>query len=381
MNATNWLVVAILAAASAAPLNAQGQRMDGRATRVDSLFAQWDRSSSPGCSVAISRNGTLTYERGYGMSNLEDGIAITPATVLEVGSMSKQFTAASILLLQQRRQLSLDDDVRKYIPELPDYGTRITLRHLITHTSGLRDVWDLLSMAGWRDFDLVTQDDALGLVIRQKALEFTPGERYGYSNTGFILLAIVVNRVSGQSFRAFTDSAIFGPLGMTHTHFRENHTGLVPNRALAYVGGKESWQTFMTTYDAYGADGLFTTAEDMLRWEQNFVDGRVGGPELARAMQTPNVVSNGDTTSYGVGLFIRHYRGVPVFSHDGASYGYVANAMRFPDQGVAVAVLCNARNIDAVDFPIESRTSTSAIFRLLPPRLHSPRPSRCQRNN
>jgi CubicO group peptidase (beta-lactamase class C family) len=197
------------------------------AARVDKVFAPWNKSDSPGCSLGVSKNGVLVYERGYGMANLDYGLPITPESVFEVASISEQFTAMAILILSQRGQLSLDDDVRKYITELPDYGSRITLRHLLTNTSGLREAFRLLQLAGWRDGDVMTADDVVKILARQKALNFTSGTEYLYNNGGPTLLAIIVKRVSGQSLGAFADSNIFRPLGMMHTHFHDDRTMIV----------------------------------------------------------------------------------------------------------------------------------------------------------
>lgn len=195
-----------------------GADSPSESARVDQLFTEWDKPTSPGCALAIMREGRVIYERGYGMADLDHDVKITPTTVFHVASMSKQFTAASVLMLAQEGKLSLDDQARKYVPELPDCGVPITLQHLLHHTSGLRDQWELLTLAGWRySLDLITDADVLAVLSRQKTLNFLPGSRFLYSNTGFTLLAQVVKHVSGQSFRAFTSNRLFLPLGMSHT--------------------------------------------------------------------------------------------------------------------------------------------------------------------
>src|ERR1035438_3209018 len=199
---------------------------------VDHIFEKWDKPASPGCALSVMKDGHIIYKRGYGMADLDHDVPITPSSVFHVASVSKQFTAASIVMLAQEGKLSLDDDVRKYIPELPDFHTKITIRHLIHHTSGLRDQWSLLGFAGWRySLDLITDDDVLDLISRQKSLNFLPGERHVYCNTGYTLLAQIVKRVSGQSLREFTTARIFEPLGMKNTHFRDNHAEIVKNQA------------------------------------------------------------------------------------------------------------------------------------------------------
>ena len=281
--------------------------------KVDKIFEQWNKPDSPGCALGIYQNGQIVYKRGYGMANLNDDIPITPATVFHVASMSEQFTAFSILLLAQQGKLSLDDDVHKYIPELPDFGERITLRHLMHHTSGLRDQWSLLGLAGWRySQDLITDDDVMSVVTRQKELNFKPGEKYMYSNTGFTLLAIVVKRVSGISFREFTTKNIFEPLGMTHTHFRDDHEEVIKHDALGYEqdGKDKPFRMNLTNFDTAGATSLHTTVEDLQLWDENFYHPRVGGPALIQAMLERGKLNSGELQDYASGLVIRRLQGI-----------------------------------------------------------------------
>ncbi len=238
--------------------------------RVDKLFAQWDKPGSPGCALAVIENGKTIYERGYGSANLECNIPITPESVFYVGSCSKQFTAMSIALLAHQGKLSLDDDIRKYVPEMPDYGSPITVRQLIHHTSGLRDYLSLLGIAGL-DFGSYHKPDVLELIARQKELNFKPGDQYLYSNSGYFLLAVIVERVSGKSFREFTQENIFKPLGMTHTHFHDDYTMLIKNRASGYFPADQgAFRNFISTFDCVGSGGLFTSVEDLYFWDQNF---------------------------------------------------------------------------------------------------------------
>lgn len=311
--------------------------------RIDSVLAPFDHTDRPGCSLGISQNGRLIYQRGYGMSNLELGVAITPPSIFHVASISKEFTAFAVGLLADDGKLSIDDDIHKYIPELPDYGKPITLRHLMYHTSGIRDQWELLGMAGWRDdVDLVTEGDILEIVTHQKELNFAPGEEYLYSNSGYTLLAIVVKRVSGQRLREFAAERIFKPLGMNDTHFHNDHTFIVPNRTGAYVarpGG--GWAISLPVFDNDGATSLQTTAADLLKWEQNFVDGKVGSRHLIDEAMTSGHLNNGKSINYGFGLSVGTYRGVKWIGHGGADAGYRADVVRYPDEGLAIAVLCN----------------------------------------
>ena len=318
-------------------------------TKVDKLFAQWNKPDSPGCALGIYKDGQIVYKRGYGIANLNDDVPITPATVFHVASMSKQFTAASILLLAQQGKLSLDDDVHKYIPELPNFGEPITLRHLLHHTSGIRDQWSLLGLAGWRySQDLITDDDVMSVLVRQQALNFKPGDKYMYSNSGFTLLAIIVKRVSGMSFREFTTANIFQPLGMTHTHFRDDHEEVIKHDALGYEqdGKDKPFRMDLTNFDTAGATSLHTTVEDLQLWDENFYHPRVGGPALIQQMLERGKLNSGEQQDYASGLVIGTYKGLPIVDHAGADAGYRSDMIRFPEQHFSVAILCNFADTD-----------------------------------
>ncbi|UWZ82973.1 serine hydrolase domain-containing protein [Occallatibacter riparius] len=312
--------------------------------KIDKLFDQWNRPDSPGCALGVYQNGQIIYEHGYGMSNLNDDVTITPSTVFHVASMSKQFTAASIILLAQQGKLSLDDDIHKYIPELPDFGERITLRHLMHHTSGLRDQWALLGLAGWRySQDLITDDDVMSVMVHQKALNFKPGEKFLYSNTGFTLLALVVKRVSGVSLREYTTKNIFEPLGMKNTHFRDDHEEVIKHDALGYEqdGEGKPYRMSLTNFDTTGATSLHTTVQDLLLWDENFYNPRVGGPEFVKQMLEPGILNSGKKQDYASGLSIGTYKGLPTVGHGGADAGYRSDMVRFPQQHFTATALCN----------------------------------------
>jgi CubicO group peptidase (beta-lactamase class C family) len=315
--------------------------------QVDKVFAQWDSTVSPGCALSVIKDGQVIYKRGYGMADLDHDIPIRPETVFHVASISKQFTAAAIILLAQEGKISLDDDVRKYIPELPDFGPRITIRHLIHHTSGLRDQWSLLGLAGWRySLDLITDEDVLDVISRQKELNFTPGAEYVYCNTGFTLLAQIVKRVSGESLREFTSKRIFQPLGMKSTHFRDDHAEIVKNIAYGYVEGGHgegdlTYRLSVTNFDTVGATSLLTTVEDLAHWDENFYHAKVGGPEFVKQQLEDGKLNSGKLTDYASGLALGKYRGLPTVGHSGADAGYRADFLRFPEQHFTVACLCN----------------------------------------
>jgi CubicO group peptidase (beta-lactamase class C family) len=316
--------------------------------KVDSLFAAYDRGDSPGCALAVIQNAAVIYERGYGMASLENGFAITPRTVFDIGSAAKQFAAMSVLLLSQDGKLSLDDDVRKFVPQLPDYGATATLRHLLQHTSGLPDYIDLLKLAGARTEDVVTDEEALHLLALQRRLEFPPGSEHVYSNSGYFLLSQVVRRASGQTLRDFAQARIFGPLGMTQTQYINDHTWVVPGRATGYAPRKGGGYRLDTSnWEQNGDGGLLTTAEDLARWDQNFYDAKIGGRELVQLLQTPGVLSSGEALTYAMGLRVDRYRGLPRVRHGGSWAGFRAELLRFPGERFSVAALCNLSSASA----------------------------------
>ncbi|MFO7260206.1 MAG: serine hydrolase domain-containing protein [bacterium] len=342
-------ILTLIAALLPLAAEAHGQPRADLAARVDSLFAEWDRPGSPGCALGVVQDGRLVYARGYGYANLDHDVPISPKTVFYIASVSKQFTAASIVLLAQQGALSLDDDVRTYIPELPDYGAPITIRHLIHHTSGLRDYLTLMLLAGMRLEDVHTDEEVLDLVTRQEALNFTPGERHLYSNTGYLLMAEIVRRVSGKSLREFADEHIFRPLGMTSTHFHDDRTMVVRNRAMAYARNEDgSYRLDMwTNFDKVGSGGLLSSVEDLALWDLNAEHHTVGGAALREQMLERGVLNNGDTLDYAFGLVLGEYRGLRTVSHSGGSMGFRAHHLRFPDERFAVICLCNLGSIDA----------------------------------
>jgi CubicO group peptidase (beta-lactamase class C family) len=339
------LVAAAIVTALTLPHKTGAQRSPASDTTsrvADRVFDAYRGTDSPGCALGVSRNGRVVYERGYGMANLETGTPITPASIFHVASVSKQFTAMAIMLLAKDGKLSIDDDIRKYLPEIPSYGSTITIRHLLTHTSGLRDQWELIALARGRfEEDRITEADVMDIVPRQTALNFAPGSEYLYSNTGFTLLGVIVKRVSGKSLREFSDERIFKPLGMTNTHFHDDYTMLVPGRTSAYAMRAGSWHVSIPNYDTYGATSLFTTVGDLLKWEANLDNPTVGDRPLIASMETRTPLTGGDTSSYGFGLVVDRYRGARAIGHNGADAGYRTSVERFPDLGLATVVLCN----------------------------------------
>lgn len=311
--------------------------------RIDQIFAAFG-PSQPGCGVGLAKNGTPLYLHGYGASNLEYRVPNSDSTVFESGSVAKQFTASAILALQADGKLSLDDDIRRFLPEVPSFGgQKITIRNLLTHTSGLRDQWGLLSFEGRGPGTQVhSLATTLDLVAHQKMLNFAPGSRYLYSNTGYALAALIVQRVSGESLDAFMQERFFKPLGMTHTQWRDDYTKVVPNRSTAYSGdGSTGYHQDMPFTNMVGNGGVLSTMGDLIKWNENLDDPRVGGAGYSRAMQTRMVLTNGRIIPYGLGLVIETIDGLLEVAHDGSTAGYRTFLARYPAQHVSVAVWCN----------------------------------------
>ena len=314
--------------------------------KVDQTFFAYRNHDVPGASVAIQQNGKILYSKGYGLANLEYDIPVEPASIFHIASISKQFTAFSILLLQADGKLDMNDDIRKYIPEVPDFGTTITLKHLATHTSGMRDQWNLLVMAGWRMDDVITKEHVLKLVSRQEELNFEPGEEMYYCNTGFTLLAEVVARVSGKSFAEFTKERIFDPLEMTNTLFYDDHEKIVKNRAYSYHEANDGYKKSVLNYANVGATSLFTTVEDISKWAENFSEIKVGSKEIIKTLNTKAILNNGDTIDAAMGQFVGKYKGLSEIQHGGADAGFRSYFTRFPDQDFSVAVFGNSASFN-----------------------------------
>lgn len=346
--------VALFLAAQPAVLSAAAQAAaepDRRAvaTEVDRLFGRWNSTDLPGCTVGVAVNGEQVINRSYGMAELEHGLANRPDTIIEAGSVSKQFTAAAVLLLVQDGRISLDDEVRRYIPELPDEAKAVTVRQLLTHTSGLRDWGNLQDIAGWpRTRRAYTHDHVLDIVARQRHLNFAPGTDFSYTNTGYNLAVVLVERVTGQSFADFCRTALFEPLGMTRTSWRDDFTRIVRDRANGYTVSDEGVSLNMPFESVHGNGGLLTTVGDLLRWSENAVHAKVGGPTFVETQHTKGRLADGQDIVYTLGgLYRQEWRGIPEISHSGGTAGYRAWLARYPEERLTVAVLCNASDAPA----------------------------------
>jgi CubicO group peptidase (beta-lactamase class C family) len=333
---------------------ATAQSASGLSRWVDSVFAPYDRRNGPGCSVGIVQRDSLVYSRGFGEAVLLTHVKNTPTTSFYLASLSKQFTAMAILLLQEDHKLSLDDDIRRWVPEVPRLG-HITLRELLQHTSGLRDYYSLLGINGWRQNELLTEREFLDLVSRQRALNFSPGTEFLYSNTGYALLSVVVRRASGKSLRDFAAERIFKPLGMKNTEFRDDHTQPVEREAIGYLPENGGYSVSIPQLDVVGDGGVFSTVEDLARWDANFDTGVVGGHDGVRQMQQTATLPDGRSTGYALGLSVGNFAGSRVVSHSGSYGGYRSSYLRFPEDHLSVITLCN---VSALSLQLAERVAS-----------------------
>ena len=344
-----FLAVFLLAGVLVPSDGARAQGLDrAEVEAVDAIFEEWSDPAGPGAAVAVTRNGRVVYSQGYGSAQLEYRVPVTPSTIFHVASVSKQFTTFAVALLARDGALSWDDELHTHLPELPDLGRPVTLRQLATHTSGVRDQWELLIQAGWRIDDVITREQILQLMQRQRELNFEPGSEYLYSNMGYSLMAEVVERVSGMGFDDFLQERVFLPLGMHRTHVHSDHTMVVPGRAYSYAPAPEGeWHNAVLSYANQGATSLFTTVEDLGRWMGELEDPVVGDEELWAEMLEPARLGNGETVPYALGIAVDSYRGLTTWGHGGADAGFRTNVVYFPEERLGVVVLGNASSFDA----------------------------------
>ena len=340
--AAGALGILLLVNASAAP--------NPNNAKVDKLFAQWDRKGSPGAAIVVVKDGRVVYQRGYGYANLEHKIPITPQTRFDVASVAKQFTGLAVAILIEQGKLSLDDDVRKYLPDVPDFGKPITLGHLMHHTSGLRDWPEAFRLSGVDSEAPISFEMILELVRRQRELDFATGEEFQYSNTGYNLLAATVAKVTGKSFRLWTDANLFQPLDMKHTMVCDDSNEIVPGLAESYAasgGGK--FHRAVSQLSAQGSSSIFASAEDMGKWLLNYETAKVGGKSALELMRLPGKLNNGAKVEYGFGISLGTFRNIPALRHSGSWAGFRSATMVLPEKRFAVAVLANSSNMDAVE--------------------------------
>ncbi len=315
---------------------------DSTIKKIDNLFQEWNNTLSPGCTIGIVMNDQLVFSKGYGMANLEYEIPNTPQTIYHMASVSKQFTAYSIVLLAKQGKLSLDDDIHKWLPWFPDLKEKITIRNLLNHTSGIRDQWQLLAISGTRLDDVITQDQIIKVLSKQQALNFKPGEKYTYSNSGYTMLAEIVKAVSGQTLRQFSDSDIFKPLGMNSTHFHDDYTEIEKNRAYSYDRiDSTHFVNSILSYSNDGATSLFTNIPDMSKWVMNFYDTKAGDQKTIEELTRNGILNSGEKISYAEGIVSDTYNGWKRFSHAGSDAGYRTNVSIFPDLKMGFMVFSN----------------------------------------
>ena len=314
--------------------------------QVDGLFEQWDRPDSPGCAVGVIKDGDLVYKRGYGTADLDSKAPLTPSSVFDVCSIGKQFTAACIALLVQRGDISLDDDIRTYVPEVPRYDSPITIRHLVHHTSGLRDYIDLARLAGSEFKTYFGQKEALEIIVSQPALNFEPGSEHLYCNSGYVSLAGVVERVTGGPFAQFAKEQVFDPLGMRNTRYYDGTASQAKGRVTGYQAGESGRFTRdTTTFFTVGDGGLLTTVDDLCLWDRAFSENKQWDEATTRLMLTSGKLNNGGDTNYGFGLVLGEYKGLRTVHHAGEWVGYQTDMVRFPDQHFTAICLSNLETV------------------------------------
>lgn len=348
-----FLLPTIVSAQRAAP------NIDRLRQELDSFFA--GRSAEdPGGVIIVENNGRPVYRKAFGKSNLETGSDIGFQTVFEAASVSKQFTAGAVLKLVEEGKVKLSDDVRTFVPELPDYGATITVEHLLTHTGGLKDWRNITYLQSHSTATkLFTQDIALDFICRQKSLNFLPGEQYRYSNSGYDLLGTLVERVSGQSFASYVKEKLLDPAGMNHSQVRHHYTDIIKNRAFGYLTTGNTYRQGLVLDETYGAAGLYATAEDLIQWQQYIFSDRV--PPSFRQMRVKQFVLNDGTTipyAHG-GVEVHPYKGQSEIRHGGLISGYRAWLVYFPEARISVAYMSNDRNIMTVEL---SRVIREALF-------------------
>ena len=318
---------------------------DELCAQVDALFQKCNRTDLPGCAVAIVKKGEIIYKKGYGMADLERGVPIVPSTVFYAGSISKQFVASCALLLSERKSLDLSAPIQRYLTDFPHYQAPITVQHLIYHTSGIRDYFEILEEAGINYLNQIARDDVYNLIRSQDSLNFLPGEKYAYSNSGYLMLSMIIEKVTKMTFREFAEQEIFQPLGMTHSLFLDNTNMLVPNRAWGYrINIDDQVENMLMRFDLVGSGGLYTTVEDLFLWDQNFYNSKIGSERFIEKLLTTDRLNNGDDTQYAFAVRKDTLLGKNVIGHSGSLGGYRAQYIQFPDDETSIIILGNYAN-------------------------------------
>lgn len=367
MPRTRIICALAVLAFGASPLGAQARSLPTERQQVDAIFARFNSTASPGCLVGVNREGAPVLRAAYGMADLERGVALRPDMIAEIGSVSKQFVAAALVLLEQEGRLRLDDPVSRHLPGFPDFadaGGPVTIRHLLQHTSGLRDQYGLLEIAGRPYGEVVhTNAEVVDLVSRQRTLNFPVNSAYLYSNSGYTVAAVLVERVSGMSLQAYTESRLFAPAGITRAQWRTDHRAVVPGRVVPYAWSAGRWELEEPFSNLHGAGGLRMTLDEMLRWTAALHARRIGADSTLATMARPARLRDGRLTEYGLGLMVREWLGLAEVAHSGSTAGYRAYLAHYPASGVSVAMQCNAGNGDYV----ELARAVAGVFHAQPP--------------
>ncbi|MBT8221333.1 MAG: beta-lactamase family protein [Bacteroidia bacterium] len=313
------------------------------ASEIDIIFQEWDKPTSPGLALGVFHDGKIVFSKGYGSADLEHDVPITPSTVFYTGSVSKQFVTMCILLLEEEGLLDLDAEIQTYLPDFPRYEHPLTIRNFVHHTSGVRDYLTLWNLAGNDFLDAAPEEAFYEMIKRQKELNFTPGERYLYSNSCYFMLSMIIEKVSGKSLKDYAQENILGPLNMSNSHFHDDHTHIIKDRAFSYRSTEDGYENIIMRFDQVGSGGLYSTIEDLFKWDQNFYKNTLGkgGPQLIDKMEEEGLLNNGESTNYAFALRHGDYRGLKTIGHTGSLAGYRAVMTRFPDQNLTVAILSN----------------------------------------
>lgn len=317
------------------------QKLDTLA--IDNIFASWNQPETPGCALGIVKDGALIYSKGFGLADLEHNLPIHSSSVFYIGSVSKQFVTFCILLLEEMGKLNLDAEIQTYLPDFPRYQAPLTIRHFIHHTSGVRDFITLMGLKGRNYLDKLNEKEVYALIKRQESLNFTPGERYLYSNSCYFMLAMIVQKVSGQSIRNFAQEHIFGPLGMESTLFYDDNRDLIKRKAFSYQPNGAGFDNLIMRFDLVGSGGIYSSVEDLLLWDENFYNNKLGrgGQAIVEKMHEEGLLNNGESSGYAYALINGNYKGLRTVSHGGALAGYRSQLMRFPDKRTSIIILAN----------------------------------------
>ena len=312
---------------------------------IDTIFKQWCKQNVPGGAIGIIKDGELMYSKGYGIADLEHDIKISSTSVFNICSISKEFVSFSLLLLEEQGKLNLDDTVQTYLPDFPEYDAPVTIRHFINHTSGIRDVKKLIQLKGKNIFDNLEPEEVYTLIKHQKALEFSPGDKFAWSNSDYFILSMIIEKVSGQSLKTFTQEHIFGPLGMKNTLFYDDNTDLIKNRVFSYnkKNAEDGFDNVIMRFHLVGSFGAYSTIEDLFLWDQNFYKNKLGkgGQKIIKNMHEEGLLNNGESSGYAHSVKINNYKGLKTVEHGGSFAGYRSVILRFPDERVSVIILAN----------------------------------------